>query len=107
MDSIDLGRAFKAPFADKDWVKKTLLGAVFGFPFFFFLLPAVSGAMLDYIQSVSQGREELPEWTDFGTKWVHGLLLTIAYFIYLLPIWVWLHDLPSQAWSWVTGLFGG
>ena len=26
MDKIDLGRAFKAPFEDKEWVKKTLLG---------------------------------------------------------------------------------
>ena len=71
MDKIDLRRAFKAPFADTDWVKKTLFG------WLWMLLgvtaPAVSGAQLEYIRSVSEGREELPEWNDFGDKWVRGL----------------------------------
>lgn len=86
MESIDLGRALKAPFQDTEWVKKTLLGAVFAFPFFFFLMPAVSGAMLDYIKGVSEGREEIPDWNDFGVKWVKGLLLIVAGFIYTLPL---------------------
>lgn len=86
MDAIDLGRAIKAPFNDKDWVSKTLFG------FLWMLLgitsPAVYGAHIEYIKGVSEGREELPAWDDFGGKWVKGLLLSIAYFIYLLPIWV-------------------
>jgi len=86
MDSIDLGRAFKAPFADPKWVNKTLMG------WLWLLLgvtsPAVFGAQMDYIRSVSEGREELPEWDNFGDKWVRGFLLMVAYFIYLLPIWI-------------------
>ncbi len=84
MDKIDLGRAFKAPFADTDWVKKTLLG------WLWMLLgvtsPAVYGAQLEYIKSVSEGREDLPDWSDFGTKWVKGFLLLVAGFIYFLPV---------------------
>ena len=86
MDSIDLGRAFKAPFADPKWVNKTLMG------WLWLLLgvtsPAVFGAQMDYIKGVSEGHEELPEWDNFGDKWVRGFLLMVAYFIYLLPIWI-------------------
>ena len=84
MDKIDLGRAFKAPFADTDWVKKTLMG------WLWMLLgvtsPAVYGAQLEYIKRVSEGREDLPDWSDFGNKWVKGFLLLVAGFIYFLPI---------------------
>jgi hypothetical protein len=86
MDSIDLGRAFKAPFADPQWVNKTLMG------WLWMLLgvtaPAVYGAQLDYIKGVSEGREELPDWSNFGDKWIRGFVLMIAMFIYLLPIWI-------------------
>jgi hypothetical protein len=86
MDSIDLGRAFKAPFADQDWVKKTLMG------WLWMLLgvtaPAVYGASLDYIKGVSEGREDLPDWSDFGGKWVRGFLLMVAFFIYFIPVWI-------------------
>lgn len=86
MDAIDLGRAIKAPFNDKQWVSKTLLG--FLWLFLGVTSPAVYGAHIEYIKDVSEGREELPTWDDFGGKWVKGFLLTVAYFIYLLPIWV-------------------
>jgi len=86
MDSIDLGRAVKAPFNDKQWGTKTLLG------FLWLILvvtsPAVFGAQIEYIKDVAEGREELPTWDDFGGKWVKGFLVMVAYFIYLLPIWV-------------------
>jgi len=86
MDSIDLSRALKAPFQDSEWVKKTLMG------WLWMLLgvtaPAVYGAELDYIKSVSEGREELPNWDDFGAKWVKGFMLLVAGLIYTLPIWI-------------------
>ncbi len=86
MDKIDLGRAFKAPFADPAWTKKTLLGWLW--ILLVVTMPAVYGAQMDYIKSVAEGREELPDWTDFGDKWIRGFLLMVAYFIYMLPIWV-------------------
>jgi hypothetical protein len=85
MNSIDIGRAFKAPFEDQNWVTKTLLGLVFGLVFF--LAPAITGAMLEYIKKVSQGQEDLPEWSDFGNKWVKGLVVIVAGMIYFLPVW--------------------
>ena len=84
MSQIDLGRSFKAFFADKDWITKTLLG------FVWLLLgvtaPAVAGAQLKYIRGVSEGNEELPDWSDFGSKWVAGFLVFVAGFIYFLPV---------------------
>jgi len=84
MDKIDLGRAVKAPFADPEWVKKALLGMLW--TLLVVTSPAVYGAHLEYIRGVSRGREDLPEWDDFGTKWVQGFLLSIAGFIYFLPV---------------------
>jgi hypothetical protein len=86
MDKIDLGRAFKAPFADTEWVKKTLFGWLW--TLLVVTAPVVLGAQLDYIKSVSEGREELPNWDDFGSKWVRGFLLYVAYMIYAIPIWI-------------------
>ncbi len=114
MDKIDLQRAFKAPFADAEWVKKTLFG------WLWMLLgvtaPAVYGAQLEYIKSVSEGREDLPDWNDFGNKWVKGFLLLLAGFIYTLPIWILFFILmvpgiiaaaASSAATRSAGLFGG
>ncbi len=84
MDSIDFGRALKAPFNDKGWPAKTALG------FLWLLLgitsPVVYGAQLEYITRVSNGNEELPDWSDFGNKWVKGFMVSVAGFIYFLPI---------------------
>jgi len=81
---IDLGRAFKAPFEDKDWLTKTLLGLLWGI--LVVTAPAVSGAQLAYIRGVSSGDERLPSWDDFGTKWVEGLLVFVAALLYFLPV---------------------
>ncbi len=84
MSQIDLGRSFKAFFADKDWITKTLLG------FVWLLLgvtaPVVTGAQLKYIRGVSEGNEELPDWSDFWNKWVAGFFVFVAGFIYFLPV---------------------
>jgi hypothetical protein len=81
---VDISRAFKAPFEDPDWVKKTLLGWLWFL--LFFTIPAVYGAMIEYVQRVSRGDNRLPEWDDFGGKWVKGLLVFVAGFIYFLPV---------------------
>jgi hypothetical protein len=86
MNSLDLGRAFKAPFADKNWVSKTLLG------FVWLLLgvtaPAVYGAQLEYIVGSAKGDDTLPDWSDFGNKWVKGFMVLVAMFIYMLPVFI-------------------
>lgn len=84
MNSIDLGRAFKAPFQDKEWVTKTLLGFVW--TLLIVTIPAVYGAQVEYIERVSRGDETLPDWSDFGTKWVRGFMVMLAGLIYFLPV---------------------
>lgn len=84
MDNIDVSRAIGAPFQDKAWVNKTVLGWLWGF--LVVTSPAVTGFMLDYIKGVAEGRDELPEWNDFGGKWVRGFLVLVAGFIYFLPV---------------------
>jgi hypothetical protein len=84
MNRIDLGRALKAFFNDKNWAMKTLLGFVWGL--LGVTAPAVTGAQLEYIRRVSRGNEELPEWDDFGQKWVAGFMVALAGMIYFLPI---------------------
>lgn len=84
MDSIDLSRALKAPFQDSEWVKKTLMGWLW--MLLVVTAPAVYGAELDYIKSVSEGREDLPNWDDFGAKWVKGFMLLVAGIVYTLPL---------------------
>jgi len=83
---IDIGRAFKAPFEDKNWLSKTLLGLLWGL--LIVTAPAVSGAQLEYIRGVSKGDERLPEWDDFGTKWVEGFMVLLAGLIYFLPVFI-------------------
>ncbi|MDH4139821.1 MAG: DUF4013 domain-containing protein [Coriobacteriia bacterium] len=80
---MDLGRSFGAPFKDQQWVNKTLLGGLWGL--LGVTYPAVMGAQLDYIRKVWGGDETLPDWSDFGGKWVRGLLVGVAAFIYMLP----------------------
>jgi hypothetical protein len=83
MASIDLGRAFGSPYKDSSWVVKTLLGGLF------FIIPIVNlvlgGALVARIKAVAEGDENLPEWGDFGSMWVKGLMVAIAGFVYMLP----------------------
>lgn len=81
---IDFGRAFKAPFEDKDWIVKTLLGLLWGL--LVVTSPALYGAQVEYIRGVANGDEGIPGWDGFGKKWVEGFLISIAGFIYALPI---------------------
>jgi hypothetical protein len=84
VNAIDISRAIKAPFADKEWVGKTLLGIVW--TLLVVTLPAVAGAQVEYIRRTASGNEELPDWSDFGEKWISGILVGVAGFIYFLPL---------------------
>lgn len=87
---IDLGRALKAPFEDADWVSKTLLSFVWGLIgiLFFPLLAVFTGVEAEYVRRVSRGDERIPDWSDFGKKWVEGLVVWFAGFLYFLPVFV-------------------
>lgn len=81
---MDIGRAFGAPFKDQQWVKKTALGGLL------FLVPilnwVVYGAQVEYIQQVTQNREDLPDWgSDFGGKFMKGFFVFLAGVIFAIP----------------------
>ncbi len=82
---MDIGRSFTYMFEDQDWIKKILIGGVVS------LIPIVQFAALGYfieaLRNTAEGRElPLPEWDDFGGKFMKGLMVVIAVFLYLLPI---------------------
>ncbi len=81
---MDFGRAFTYVTEDADWLKKVLLGGLW------ILLvvtgPAAMGYFLEVIRKVAWRQETpLPEWSDFGDKWIKGFLFFIIAFIYSLP----------------------
>jgi len=82
---MDIGKSFTYMFEDQDWLKKILIGGVIN------LIPIVNFASTGYfveaIRNTAEGRElPLPEWDDFGGKFMKGLMAGIAGFIYALPI---------------------
>lgn len=82
---MNVGKSFSFVFDDKQWVSKLGLGALVT------LIPilnfAWSGYMVGIIRNVMNGASEpLPTWDDLGKKFMDGLLLTAAGFVYALPI---------------------
>ena len=82
---MDIGRSFKFMFEDEGWITKILIGGILG------LIPIVNfviyGYQLEVIKNVSQDQDlPLPDWGDFGGKFIKGLMVVIASFIYSLPL---------------------
>ena len=83
---MQIGKAFSFAFEDKSWLTKLLLGSVVSIvPILNF---AWTGYIVQIVKNVIDGRPEpLPEWgDDFGKRFVDGLILTVAQFIYSLPL---------------------
>jgi hypothetical protein len=81
---MQIGKAFSFPFEDKSWLSKLLLAGVISVvPILNF---AWTGYVVELVKNVIDHRiTPLPEWSDFGKKFVDGLLVTVAYFVYSLP----------------------
>ena len=84
---MEMGKAFTYIFDDESWITKILIGGILG------IIPIVNFAVLGYvvetIRNVAQGVEKpLPEWSEFGAKFVKGLVVLIIGFIYAIPIWL-------------------
>lgn len=81
---MDIGKAFSYPFEDDDWLSKLFLGAIVSaVPILNF---AWSGYTVDIVRNVIDGvKYPLPDWSDFGDKFVKGFIIWAAGFIYSLP----------------------
>jgi hypothetical protein len=82
---MNIGKSFSFPFEDKQWITKLGLGALIT------LVPilnfAWTGYMVGIIRNVMNGSPEpLPNWDDIGKKFMDGILLAVASFVYALPI---------------------
>lgn len=81
---MDIGKSFSYPFEDDSWLTKLLIGALVS------AIPILNFAWLGYIADLiknvmDSASRPLPEWSDFGDKFVKGLLLWLAGVVYSLP----------------------
>lgn len=80
---MQAGKAFSYMFDDERWISKSLIGAVVN------MVPILNFAWIGYlikiIRNVETDGKLLPEWDDFGDKFMDGLKVFIAYFLYTLP----------------------
>jgi hypothetical protein len=82
---MDIGKSLTFVTEDENWIKKLGIGTLVN------LVPILNFAWLGYIvemlRNVQQGDPRpLPEWEDFGGKFMKGLMVGIANLIYALPI---------------------
>lgn len=80
---MQAGKSFSYMFDDDRWISKSLIGAVFN------MVPILNFAWIGYlikiIRNVESDSKLLPEWDDFSDKFMDGLKVIIAYFLYTLP----------------------
>jgi hypothetical protein len=81
---MDIGKSFSYPFQDNKWLSKLFIGALVSIvPILNF---AWAGYLVDLVKNVmNRAAEPLPEWTEFGDKFMKGLLIWVAGLIYALP----------------------
>lgn len=81
---MDLGKAFSYVFEDSEWVKKVVVGGIVN------LIPivnfAATGYAIEQLKNVSEGKyTPLPEWDEFGKKFLDGLFIFFALLVWSLP----------------------
>jgi hypothetical protein len=81
---MDIGKSITFVAEDEKWLGKLGIGALItAVPILNF---AWSGFMVDLMRNVAAGEPKpLPDWSDLGDKFMKGLFITIAGFIYALP----------------------
>jgi len=78
---IDLERAAKFPTADSDWKQKVLIGGVLNIiPVINFL--AVGYAFEVFRMAFQQEPASLPEWGEWGQRFIQGLMIFLIALIY-------------------------
>lgn len=85
--TLDIGRSFTYMFEDESWIMKIVIGGILLFiPIVNFM---VMGYMLEALKRSADGMDvPLPEWDDFGGKFMKGLMLIVIGLVYTIPIWL-------------------
>lgn len=86
--SIDFGRCLSFAFEDRDWVRKILIGALFG------LLSVlliggfyIGGYVVRVLRRSARGEAQpLPDWDDLGAMLVDGVRAAAIYLGYVVPL---------------------
>jgi len=78
---VDYAEAIKRPFSD---LGKLTIGIILS------IIPIVnlltSGYLLKIASTAMKGRMELPEWKDFGSLFINGILAAIVGIVYMIPV---------------------
>ena len=85
---MDVGKAFLFVKDDAGWIGKIAIGTVILF-FSFLIIPVffLIGFQIAVVRNVLDGEEDpMPAWDNWGQLFMDGLVVSIAQFIYALPI---------------------
>ena len=94
---MDIGSAFTYVFDDEEWIKKLAIGGaiflvgVLTLPILigFVILFIPAGYMFQVLKNVrDQNPTPLPEWTDFGALLKVGFFVSLIFFIYNIPVYL-------------------
>jgi hypothetical protein len=82
---MDIGKSFSFPFEDEKWLSKLVIGAIVSaIPIVNFIF---AGYIVDTLKNVMAGlARPLPEWVEWGDKFMKGLVLFLASLVYSIPI---------------------
>lgn len=85
---MDINKAFRFVFDDKQWISKLLIGVLMTLTGFL-IVPALilQGYLVKIIRRVMSGQDdELPEWSDYGNLLRDGFFVTAGQLIWFLPL---------------------
>jgi hypothetical protein len=83
--TLDIGRSFTYMFEDESWIMKIVIGGILLF------IPIINfvalGYVLEALKRTADGMDiPLPEWDDFGGKFIKGLMVFIIGLVYAIPV---------------------
>jgi hypothetical protein len=84
---MDYGKSFSYPLEDNDWPTKLGIGVLVS------VVPILNFAATGYMVQVTrnvinQQPDLLPDWDNFGQKFIDGLIIVVVSFIYSLPFFL-------------------
>lgn len=87
---MDVGKSFSYVFEDERWLTKVLIGGLFTLASVVLVgIPFVMGYFVETVRNIMDGKEKpLPEWVDLGEKFKEGLILTVIFLVWAIPIWI-------------------